>query len=75
MMEIGAGLFVIAIAAVVYFLPALVAASRERAKLPIFVLNLFLGWTVLGWVVALVWAVTARTARESEEHMRRTGRP
>ena len=23
-------------------------------------LNLFLGWTLVGWVVALVWAVTAK---------------
>jgi hypothetical protein len=22
-----------------------------------FLLNLFLGWTMIGWVVALVWAV------------------
>jgi len=25
----------------------------------IFLLNLFLGWTFLGWVIALVWSATA----------------
>lgn len=27
----------------------------------IFVVNLFLGWTLIGWVVALAWAVTKPT--------------
>lgn len=41
-----------------YFLPTLVAFSRQhKNKLAIFLLNLFLGWTVLGWVGSLVWAV------------------
>ena len=41
-----------------YFAPAIVAHSRKhRQSLAIAVLNLFLGWTILGWVIALVWAV------------------
>lgn len=44
----------------VYFLPALVASGRHHHNAgAIVVLNLFLGWTFLGWVVALVWASTA----------------
>jgi hypothetical protein len=40
-----------------YFLPCIVAAYRKkRNTVAIAVLNLFLGWTVIGWVVALVWA-------------------
>lgn len=40
-----------------YFLPTLVAISRQRKnKMSIFVLNFFLGWTFIGWVIALVWA-------------------
>jgi hypothetical protein len=31
--------------------------------LPIFVLNILLGWTFLGWVVALVWSFTAQEER------------
>jgi hypothetical protein len=43
---------------VLYFLPSIVALARsKRDLLAIFLLNLFLGWSVIGWVVALVWAV------------------
>ncbi|KXX64208.1 hypothetical protein AY586_14620 [Marichromatium gracile] len=42
-----------------YFLPGLVAKGRRHSKTEaIFVLNLLLGWTFLGWVGALVWAFT-----------------
>ena len=42
-----------------YFLPGFVAAMRGHHNVAaIVVLNLFLGWTLLGWVVALVWAMT-----------------
>jgi Superinfection immunity protein len=43
---------------VMYFLPTLIAVIREKKdKLSIFLLNFFLGWSVIGWVVALVWAL------------------
>jgi uncharacterized membrane protein YhaH (DUF805 family) len=42
-----------------YFLPWFVAqARRHHNTLAIFMLDLFLGWTFLGWVIALVWAST-----------------
>lgn len=39
----------------IYFLPAIIG-FRKRNGFAIFVLNLFLGWTLLGWVMALIWA-------------------
>jgi len=43
-----------------YFLPTIIGLLRRRTnKLAIFLLNLFLGWTFIGWVVALVWSVSA----------------
>jgi len=43
----------------IYFLPTLIAFLRQhKNKLAIFLLNLLLGWTVLGWVGSLVWSVT-----------------
>jgi len=40
-----------------YFLPTIIAAVRsKRDTLAIFLLNLFLGWSVIGWIVALIWA-------------------
>lgn len=47
-----------------YFLPSIVARSRmKRNTTAIFMLNLLLGWTVLGWICALVWALTHDPAR------------
>ena len=42
-----------------YFIPTIVAAARhKRNTLAIFLLNLFLGWSGIAWVIALIWAVT-----------------
>ncbi|KKK67034.1 hypothetical protein LCGC14_2958120 [marine sediment metagenome] len=44
---------------ILYFVPWAVASSRGKRNAPaIAVLNLFLGWTFVGWVIALVWACT-----------------
>jgi hypothetical protein len=41
-----------------YFLPSIIALARSKRDITaIVLLNLFLGWTVIGWIVALVWAV------------------
>lgn len=41
-----------------YFLPSLIARKRQKRNLTaIFALNLCLGWTLVGWVVALVWSL------------------
>jgi hypothetical protein len=43
---------------VLYFLPAILAFARsKRDAVAILVLNLFLGWTAIGWGIALVWAL------------------
>lgn len=40
-----------------FFAPSYVAYSRDhRNATPIIILNIFLGWTFVGWVVALVWS-------------------
>jgi len=52
-------LLAISVAVVLYLLPAFVAEWRgHKNTIAIFLLNLLLGWTVLGWVIALVWAAT-----------------
>jgi len=41
----------------IYFIPTYVAFSKRHVnKVPILIINLFLGWTFIGWVIALVWA-------------------
>jgi uncharacterized membrane protein YqaE (UPF0057 family) len=52
-------LVLIVISFAIYFFPAAVAQQRgHRNTLAIFMTNLFLGWTFLGWVAALIWACT-----------------
>jgi hypothetical protein len=42
-----------------YFLPAIIGLCNGHPhKAGIILLNFFLGWTLVGWVVALVWAVS-----------------
>jgi len=54
-------LVVLALAMAAYFLPYIIASKRKhKNSTAIFVLNLFLGWTFLGWVVTLVWAFSAQ---------------
>lgn len=44
-------------AVVLYFLPSLMARNRKHHNhVAITLLNLLLGWTVIGWIAALVWA-------------------
>jgi len=53
-----AELLLITLVLAIYFLPALIALLRQhKNRLAIFLLNFFLGWTVLGWVSSLVWSV------------------
>lgn len=44
----------------IYFAPIIVAIYRRHPNCTaIFWLNLLIGWTFIGWVVALVWSVIA----------------
>ncbi|MBY0421233.1 MAG: superinfection immunity protein [Parvularculaceae bacterium] len=55
-----AGFLLLVALIALYFLPIIVAASRGHpGRGGVFVLNLFLGWTLVGWVVALAWAAGA----------------
>ncbi|GEO06304.1 hypothetical protein AAE02nite_39680 [Adhaeribacter aerolatus] len=42
---------------IIYFVPTILG-WHKRNIVAIFALNLFLGWSIIGWVVALVWALT-----------------
>ncbi len=57
----------------IYLLPTFVAQGRHhRKRKVIMLLNIFLGWTVMGWVVALLWSATAdvEKARHEEDYRR-----
>ena len=52
-----AALFILA-AVTFYFLPTLIASLRGHSSFSsIFLVNLFLGWTAIGWFLTLVWAL------------------
>lgn len=63
------GLAVLAVVLGLYFLPTIIAHQRGVTNLgPIAVINIFLGWTLVGWVVALAMAfrdvpATAKTMK------------
>jgi hypothetical protein len=55
--DVAHGLMVLIVLLAIYFLPWFVARSRQHhATDAILIANLVLGWTVLGWFGALVWA-------------------
>ena len=42
----------------IYFTPTIIAAVRRHHNiLAIFLINFLLGWTVIGWIGALVWSL------------------
>lgn len=53
------GFTLITLALIAYIFPMAVALHRHcKATAGIVVVNLFLGWTFVGWVVALAWAAS-----------------
>jgi hypothetical protein len=71
-MEALPAIFGIILLIPIYFLPGIVAHMRDHPQEnPIVVLNLFLGWTLIGWVVALVWSILAFERQQSSEEMKK----
>lgn len=47
-----------------YFLPTIIAAIRRcNGILGIVLVNIFTGWTFVGWVVSLVWSLVGSTGK------------
>lgn len=50
----------------VYFLPTIIALiCGSNRKGAVFAMNLFLGWTFIGWIWALVWAVSSKRQQQN----------
>jgi hypothetical protein len=59
----GPRLVILVLAFVIYWLPTIVAVVRRNevpSVAPVVIVNCFLGWTLIGWVVALVMACRSR---------------
>jgi len=62
--EIG-GIILLIVLFGIYFIPTGVAVCRKAKRLAgIVVLNILLGWTLIGWVGSLVWAISDNTKEE-----------
>lgn len=58
------------IVAAMYFLPTIIAARRHLPNLgSVIVLNIFLGWTLIGWVASLAMAVSNTEPRVVINHV------
>lgn len=56
--------FLVSLLVVVYFLPMLIAYGQERRDAGrIAAINLLLGWTLVGWLVALLQACSTPRRR------------
>lgn len=51
----------------VYFLPTLIATRGYQNVFLVFMVNLLLGWTVIGWVVALILAYGTNTKKYEDK--------
>ena len=56
------GLLIMLAGLILYFVPVIVALARRHVPHlgSVIVVNVFLGWTVVGWVVALAMACRSR---------------
>jgi hypothetical protein len=50
---------------VIYLVPTIVAVHRECRNIgSIVALNLLVGWTIIGWAAALVWALMSNEVQK-----------
>ncbi|MDO9485301.1 MAG: superinfection immunity protein [Actinomycetota bacterium] len=54
---------IVAILSAGYMLPWAIAAVRDVPHWSVFWVNLLLGWTIIGWIVALVMSLRAQPQR------------
>jgi len=54
----------IIIIVIIYFVPIFVA-KKKKDFYPIALINIFLGWTLLGWVAALIWSIKSPIKRKT----------
>jgi len=70
--EVIIGLIIIGLGLAIYFLPTSIASKRKIAMGTgtMFCLNLFIGWTVVGWLFLILVAACAKTTAEDKYYQR-----
>jgi hypothetical protein len=57
----SAGFIIILAILAFYFLPSIIGKIRNCAHVGvIFAINFVFGWTILGWIAALIWAIVEK---------------
>jgi Tfp pilus assembly protein PilV len=66
---LGAWIFFAIISGVlIYFMPSFIAMGRKSENSGwIFLVNLLIGWTCIGWVVAFIWSLTSELRAKDAE--------
>ena len=60
--------WIAALSFAVYIFPWIIANARQHKNSgAIFMLTLFTGWTVVGWVAAIVWSMTSNVAEKKSK--------
>ena len=60
---------ILLIPALLYFIPTIVALLRgHHNAFAIFLTNLLFGWTIIGWLITLIWSTTAIIHRVQVQH-------
>lgn len=55
-------LFFVFLFLVTYFIPTFVALKRRHNRtLTIFLINMFLGWTFIGFGIAAIWSMSGKS--------------
>jgi len=50
----------LAVLTIIYFLPTIIASHRGHNVGSLAVINFFVGWTGIGWLALMLWAVLSR---------------
>ena len=54
---IGTTIFIaLFVALAIYMLPSIIALAKRNHRTKVILFNIFLGWTVIMWIISLVWA-------------------
>ena len=60
---------------ILYFLPSIIGArNHKKNQNAIILLNLFLGWSGIGWIIALIWAVMVDDKDEPKRKRKRSSK-
>jgi cytochrome c biogenesis protein CcdA len=62
----GFGFIAFLLLPLLYFIPAIISAARNHTNnVAILLLNIFLGWTMIAWLVILIWSIAGKPRKST----------